>query len=96
MRVMTSKSNEACGPARVCTTPACCPLCHRPNGCRLETGEAYKGPCWCEKLTLPPAAARRLAEEVMEARCLCAACLEALAANPEIAWDELRRHGPNR
>ena len=53
----------------------------------METGEAYKGPCWCESPVLSAAALRRLLDELPEQRCLCRACLEQFASNPEIAWD---------
>jgi hypothetical protein len=73
----------------VCVQPAHCPVCWQPNGCRLETGESYKGPCWCEQPTLSAAAVRRLLSDLPEQRCLCRACLEGIAANPEITWSEL-------
>ena len=62
----------------------------------METGEAYKGLCWCERLTLSAAALRRLTEELSEARCLCVDCLEALAAEPEISWNTLAARGRER
>lgn len=80
--------------SRFCNRVAHCPICSEPNGCRLETGEPYKGPCWCERVTLPAAAASRLRSELPEQRCLCRTCLEGLAANPEIRWDELAARRP--
>ena len=71
--------------------PGRCPACGGPNGCRLESGEAFKGPCWCEELVLPAAAARRISDEFAEPRCLCRACLEAIAANPDITVEELAK-----
>jgi hypothetical protein len=55
----------------------------------METGEAFKGACWCEGPQLTAAAAARLQDTVPENRCLCRACLEALALDPEISWSEL-------
>ena len=88
---MTSECQNDSAPERVCTVPAHCPICHAPNTCRMETGEAYKGPCWCERITLPDAAQRRLTDEIAEPRCLCPRCLEALAANPGISWSDLAK-----
>jgi hypothetical protein len=75
--------------SRICTRPAHCPVCGEPNSCRLETGEAYKGPCWCERPILDAAALRRLHDELPEPRCLCPRCLETIASHPDVTWDEL-------
>jgi hypothetical protein len=90
---MSTESSEVFDPARVCTRSAHCPICAAPNGCRLETGEPYKGPCWCERPTLSAAAVRRILSELPEPRCLSRTCLETIAANPEVTWDELASHG---
>lgn len=74
---------------RICTLPAHCPVCAAPNRCRLETGEPYKGPCWCERPTLSGAALRRIVSDLPEPRCLCQSCLEGIADDPEITWDGL-------
>src|SRR5688500_4461452 len=74
---------------RACTQAARCPVCGQPNRCRLETGEAYKGPCWCERPIVAKAALIRLLAELPEARCLCPSCLESIAENPEATWEEL-------
>lgn len=79
-------------PARLCTRAAHCPVCGRPNHCRLETDESYKGPCWCEQPALSVTALRRLRAELPEPHCLCQNCLEAIAASPEVTWDELVAH----
>ena len=73
--------------SKLCSQPAHCPLCGQPNRCRLETGEAYKGPCWCEGPVLSASALNRLMAELPEQRCLCRACLEKFASDPEIAWE---------
>lgn len=77
------------GPSRLCMRAAHCPVCDHPNQCRMETGEPYKGPCWCERTTLSAVALHPLLAELPEPRCLCQDCLEAIAADPEITWDEL-------
>lgn len=87
---MNADANES-ESRRIFTRAARCPVCDAPNGCRLETGEAYKGRCWCEHLTLPTGAVRRLQAELPDPRCLCRTCLESIAANPEITWEELAR-----
>ena len=81
------------GEFRVCTLAARCPVCARPNRCRLETGEAYKGPCWCERPIIAKAALVRLLADLPEVRCLCSSCLEGIAENPEITWTELAARG---
>lgn len=89
---MNSSESDPCAFTRYCTQPAHCPICWKPNGCRIETGEPYKGPCWCEGPTLSSAALHRLLSDAPEQRCVCRSCLEAIAANPEITWDELVAH----
>jgi len=85
----TSQNTEPFDLTRICTLAAHCPVCWKENGCRLETGESYKGPCWCEGPTLSSAALNRLLADAPEQRCLCRSCLTAIAANSEITWDEL-------
>ena len=74
-----------------CLQNARCPICARPNSCRMETGEAFKGPCWCEGPQLTEAAMRRMRDTLPEGRCLCSDCLTAIAANPDVSWGELKR-----
>jgi len=77
------------GGAKACALPGNCPLCGEPNRCRLESGEAYKGPCWCERLTISTATLRRLLGELAAPQCLCAGCLKSIAADPEITREAL-------
>ncbi len=72
-----------------CTRLAHCPVCGQENGCRLETGEGYKGPCWCEGPVLAATALARLLSDLPEPRCLCRGCLERIARDPEIPWEVL-------
>jgi len=74
---------------RLCVPAAHCPVCAAPNRCRLETGEAYKGSCWCEQPVLLSSTLQRLLANLPEARCLCRNCLETIAAHPDVTWDEL-------
>jgi hypothetical protein len=62
----------------------------------MESGEAFKGPCWCEALEVSAAALERLLGDLPESRCVCRECLAAIAARPEITWDELAARGPSR
>ena len=91
---MSAEPVEPFDYARICTRIAHCPVCSAPNRCRLETGEPNKGPCWCERPTLSAAAVRRLLADLPEPRCLCARCLETIAANPDVTWDELVAANP--
>jgi hypothetical protein len=79
--------------SRICTRAAHCPVCAAPNRCRIETGEPYKGPCWCERPVLLSSSLQRLLVDLPEPRCLCPDCLEAIATNPEVTWDELAARG---
>ena len=56
------------GQAKACALPGNCPLCGAPNRCRLETGEGYKGPCWCERPTVSAAALMLVAHGLSEVR----------------------------
>jgi hypothetical protein len=56
----------------------------------METGEAFKGPCWCAQLGVSAAALERLLGHVAERRCLCRSCLERIAADPAITLEMLR------
>jgi hypothetical protein len=80
-------------PASRCTASCSrigrCPVCGAPNECREESGESYRGPCWCESLTLSAAALRRITADLPDARCLCPTCLQAIAQNPDITREEL-------
>ena len=61
-----------------CETERRCPVCGLSNECRLANGCAYKGPCWCEGVSLAPAMLRHLREISPTAACLCRACLTGL------------------
>lgn len=86
---MSADTTEPFDYTRICMRFAQCPVCGQPNRCRLETGEPYKGPCWCEHPTLPGTALNRLLADLPEPRCLCPSCLEGIASDSEITWDEL-------
>lgn len=86
---MSADPTEPFDYARICTRLGQCPVCAQPNRCRLDTGEPCKGPCWCERPTLSGAAMRRLLSDLPEPRCLCESCLESIATDPEITWEQL-------
>jgi hypothetical protein len=56
-----------------------CPLCGKGNGCRIAQGHLYKGPCWCEEITLPGRILTVLAEDSINPSCFCRSCLETIA-----------------
>lgn len=74
---------------RICMRAGRCPVCAAPNGCRLESGESYQGPCWCERPVLLHSSLQRILADLPEQRCLCRGCLETIAAHPEVTWEEL-------
>ncbi|HEX5220409.1 MAG TPA: cysteine-rich CWC family protein [Verrucomicrobiae bacterium] len=57
--------------------PARCPLCGGLNDCRLCTSAAYKGPCWCESVNIPPELLAHVPEEARQRACLCRNCVMA-------------------
>lgn len=66
------------------TDPARCPLCGRANACQQASCDAYKGLCWCERVTFPEELLHRLPEESRGRACVCRACvMEALQARPD-------------
>jgi hypothetical protein len=56
-----------------------CPVCGGDNQCRVAKGHLYKGPCWCEEITVPNGALRAFVADRLEPVCLCRSCLEAFA-----------------
>ena len=56
--------------------PSVCPLCQRPNQCRLCTDTTYKGPCWCERVEIPAALLARVPAELRNRACICQDCIE--------------------
>jgi hypothetical protein len=55
-----------------------CPSCGEDNRCPRESGEPYRGPCWCEEIPVPVRRLRLLADQSLEPRCLCHTCLSKL------------------
>ena len=76
--VIQTPESEAVDPAR-------CPLCGRPNDCRLCTAAAYKGPCWCESVTMPPELLVRVPAEARNRACICRACVTAFHREQSVA-----------
>ncbi|MFZ9856013.1 MAG: cysteine-rich CWC family protein [Limisphaerales bacterium] len=64
--------------------PARCPLCGRANECQQASCDAYKGLCWCERVTFPDELLNRIPEEARNRACVCRACVvDALKARPD-------------
>lgn len=64
---------------RMTFRPRTCEACGRDFGCGSESG----GGCWCDELTLDEATLARL--RATYERCLCPACLGALAVSDAIS-----------
>lgn len=54
-----------------------CPLCGGPNDCQLCSVGTYKGPCWCEKPSIPDPLLARVPPELRNQACICPACVAA-------------------
>ena len=54
-----------------------CPLCGTPNECQRCTSAAYKGPCWCEPLTIPDELLAQVPEASRNLACICRNCVVA-------------------
>jgi hypothetical protein len=50
-------------------------LCGGANDCRLVTMAAYKGPCWCERVTIPEELLARVPAADRDRACLCRQCV---------------------
>jgi hypothetical protein len=66
-------------PSPNCDLAKRCPVCGAANVCRLANGCTYKGPCWCENVSLAPEVLRHLRDIALEPSCLCRDCLLGLA-----------------
>ena len=72
------------GPSACGIHPGRCPLCGRANDCQQASCDAYKGLCWCERVTFPDELLERIPEEARNRACVCRSCvLEALKARPD-------------
>lgn len=60
--------------ASVAVDPAICPLCHRPNHCRLAAGAPSNQECWCSRVSFPPALLARVPEHAHRRACICEEC----------------------
>ncbi len=76
-------ADSACDAAR-------CPLCGGPNACRLCTADAYKGPCWCERMDLPAALLAQVPAEQRRLACICRPCVEKAQAERDAEAVRLR------
>src|ERR1700738_480259 len=73
-----------------------CPVCGGDNQCRMAKGHLYKGPCWCEEISVPRRILRALGAGHFEPACLCRFCLGTVAQlaheqeNPETVVGKIR------
>lgn len=84
LRIMeTNKSQKQASPfalqAERLSRDDQCPLCRGDNLCRVAKGYLYKGPCWCQEITVPTHVLRLLVADGFEPACLCRRCLETVA-----------------
>jgi hypothetical protein len=56
-----------------------CPVCGGVNQCRLAKGHLYKGPCWCEEITVASRVLGSFVSDSLQPVGLCRSCLERLA-----------------
>ena len=75
--------------------PSKCPLCGRPNECRLASPGAPKIPCWCVEVEIPKALLARVPEALRNRACICRSCvgrfqLEAKRSTPDASRAERR------
>lgn len=72
------------GPTPCGMDPAKCPLCGSANACQQASCDAYKGLCWCERVTFPEELLHRLPDEARGWACVCRSCvMKALQARPD-------------
>ena len=76
-------ADSACDAAR-------CPLCDGPNACQLCTADAYKGPCWCERMDLPEALLAQVPAEQRRLACICRSCVQKAQAERDAEAVRLR------
>lgn len=57
------------------TEARACPLCGRPNDCRLCATEACQGPCWCETVAIPDELIARVPVALRNKACICPGCV---------------------
>src|SRR5262245_47289909 len=70
-----TNASRASTSSPVDSDPARCPLCGGPNDCRLCTSAAYKGPCWCESVNIPPDLLACVPAEARNRACVCRDCV---------------------
>jgi Family of unknown function (DUF5522)/Cysteine-rich CWC len=72
----------------VTCNPARCPLCGGVNDCRLCTTAAYKGPCWCEKVSIPDELLARVPAGDRNRACICSDCVAAFHSEQSTTGSE--------
>jgi len=61
--------------APVSCDAAACPACACVNDCRRAATGLYKGPCWCESVSVSAETLARLPETLRGTACLCRGCI---------------------
>ncbi|WP_108650299.1 cysteine-rich CWC family protein [Dongshaea marina] len=64
-----------------------CPLCHKPNGCMVNSEQ----PCWCTERKIPAALIKRVPEKLQGKACICQSCVTAYHAETLIVSAELKQ-----
>jgi hypothetical protein len=67
-----------------------CPLCRRPNDCRLCAAPADNVSCWCAQVEIPEALLAQVPAESRNKSCLCRDCVTTFhrSKNSGIAMSE--------
>ncbi len=63
-----------------------CPVCSKPNDCRIAAGHSYKGVCWCNESSVPSHILKFVAEK-LETACFCRRCFDSLAYYAQYSLD---------
>lgn len=56
--------------------PALCPICGRPNGCRLAADGPSPEPCWCTLIEISEKVLRLVPAAAIGRACVCRQCVE--------------------
>ncbi len=56
--------------------PAVCPICGRPNECRLAQPDPAPEPCWCTRVRISQNVLKLVPEPARNRACVCRNCVE--------------------
>lgn len=48
-----------------------CPLCGKPNNCRVDSGD-----CWCMEVSVPKELLEKVPEDKKNKACICKSCID--------------------